>query len=155
MELNKISRRCDGTDFIKTFCNGCMKKGDSILMFSIDGMQLYHSKLSDCWISIWVIFNFDPKTGCYKKTSILYSCNIPGPNKPKNLESFLFLGLHHLSALQQEGLSIWDAFMDILYISPSEKILHLDKVLQTYIICVFSKIFTILLNQQVRPLKPR
>ena len=38
---------------------------------------------------------------------------------------------------------------------PSEKILHLDKVLQTYIIYAFSKIFTILVNQQVRPLKPR
>ena len=39
--------------------------------------------------------------------------------------------------------------------TPSEKILHLDKVLQTHIIYVFSKIFTILVNQQVWPLKPR
>ena len=38
---------------------------------------------------------------------------------------------------------------------PSEKILHLDKVLQTHIIYALSKIFTILVNQQVRPLKPR
>ena len=33
----------------------------------------------------------------------------------------------------------------------SEKILYLDKVSQTYIIYVFSTIFTILVNQQIRP----
>ena len=33
----------------------------------------------------------------------------------------------------------------------SEKIFYLDKVSQTYIIYVFSAIFTILVNQQIRP----
>ena len=33
----------------------------------------------------------------------------------------------------------------------SEKILYLDKVSQSYIIYVFSTIFTILVNQQIRP----
>ncbi|KAJ3808724.1 hypothetical protein F5876DRAFT_3067, partial [Lentinula aff. lateritia] len=38
---------------------------------------------------------------------------IPGPNKPKILDSFIFRSLHHMSALQKEsdgkGLAMWDA----------------------------------------------
>ncbi|KDQ09942.1 hypothetical protein BOTBODRAFT_178671 [Botryobasidium botryosum FD-172 SS1] len=45
----------------------------------------------------------------YKKLHILPGGTIPGPNKPQNLDSFLFVGLHHLAALQQEGLRVWDA----------------------------------------------
>jgi hypothetical protein len=33
---------------------------------------------------------------------------IPGPNNPKNIDSFLFPGLYHLAALQNEGLRLWD-----------------------------------------------
>lgn len=46
----------------------------------------------------------------YKKRHVIPGGFIPGPNKPKNIDSFLFPGLHHLSALQREGLSIWDAY---------------------------------------------
>jgi len=108
---------CHGADFLKAFHEGHIKKGDSILMFSIDGAQLYRSKASDCWMYIWVIFNLDPATGCYKKAGILFGAIIPGPNKPKILESFLFPGLHHLSAIQKEGLPIWDASTNTLYVS--------------------------------------
>ncbi|EGO22210.1 hypothetical protein SERLADRAFT_395033, partial [Serpula lacrymans var. lacrymans S7.9] len=37
--------------------------------------------------------------------------------KPKNLNSFLFLGLHHLSAIQKEGLKIWDASTNRFFMS--------------------------------------
>ena len=100
---------CHGSDFLKAFSKNHLKKGDPVLMFSIDGAQLYHNKTSDCWMYIWVIFNFNPATHCYKKTAVLFSAVIPGPNKPKLLELFLFPGLHHLSAIQREGLLIWDA----------------------------------------------
>ena len=86
-------------------------------MFSIDGAQLYCSKTSDCWMYIWVIFNLNPVTGCYKKVGVLCGAVIPGPNKPKILESFLFPGLHHLSAIQKEGLPIWDVSTNTLYVS--------------------------------------
>ena len=108
---------CHGTDFVKAFQDGHLKKGDPILMFLINGMQLFHNKLSDCWMNIWIIFNLDPKTGHYKKVSVLFGGTIPGPNKPKNLESFLFPGLHHLFAIQNEGLHIWDVFIGTLYTS--------------------------------------
>lgn len=75
----------------------------------MDGAQLYAHKASDCWIYIWVIMDLSPDER-YKKRHVIPGGFIPGPNKPKNIDSFLFPGLHHLSALQREGLSIWDAY---------------------------------------------
>lgn len=53
----------------------------------------------------------------YKKKYVLPGVVIPGPNKPKNIDSFLFPGFHHVAALQHEGLPIWDALQDTRYIS--------------------------------------
>ena len=66
---------------------------------------------------IWVVFSLDPSTHRYKKVAILFGGIIPGLNKPKVLESFPFPRLHHLFAIQKEGLMIWDAFSDTKYIS--------------------------------------
>jgi hypothetical protein len=106
-----------GGDYLEAIREGRIKEGDPVLMFSIDGAQLYRSKASDCWIYIWVIFNYDPAAGRYTKKHVLYGAIIPGPNKPKIIESFLFPGLHHLSAIQKEGLPIWDASRDVLFVS--------------------------------------
>ena len=40
---------------------------------------------------------------------VAYTDPFPGPNNPKNTDSFLFPGLQHLSALQKEKLKLWDA----------------------------------------------
>jgi len=45
----------------------------------------------------------------YKKKHVFIGGFIPGPNNPKNTDSFLFPGLQHLCALQKERLKIWDA----------------------------------------------
>ena len=84
-----------------------IKTHDMVLMFFMDGAQLYASKTSDCWIYIWIIFDYIPGTR-YRKKRVLIGGFIPGPNKPKHADSFLFPGLHHLAALQREGLPIWD-----------------------------------------------
>ncbi|KIK35849.1 hypothetical protein CY34DRAFT_26510 [Suillus luteus UH-Slu-Lm8-n1] len=42
---------------------------------------------------------------------------IPGPNKPKNLNSFLIVSMHHLAALQNEGLTVWDTSHNTCFIS--------------------------------------
>ncbi|KAF9018703.1 hypothetical protein BDZ89DRAFT_1139828 [Hymenopellis radicata] len=48
----------------------------------------------------------------YKQKYVFPAFVIKGPNKPKVLDSFLFRGLHHLSAIQREnegkGLLMWD-----------------------------------------------
>ena len=81
---------------------------DSVLLLSMDGAQLYANKASDCWIYIWVILDQAPDIR-YKKSFVFPGGFIPGPNPPQDTDSFLFPGLHHLSALQREGLNIWDA----------------------------------------------
>jgi hypothetical protein len=77
-------------------------------MYSIDGVQLYRDKESDCFFSIWVILNLSPDLR-YKKKYILPANFIPGPNKPSNTESFLLPSFRHASALQKDGLKVYDA----------------------------------------------
>ncbi|KAG2065942.1 hypothetical protein BDR04DRAFT_1160881 [Suillus decipiens] len=98
----------DGTDYLNAVRSGKIKDGDPILMLSIDSAQLYESKQLDCWIYIWVVFDHHPQER-YKKKYVLPGGFIPGPNKSKNVDSFLFPGLYHLAAIQHEGLTIWDA----------------------------------------------
>lgn len=95
-----------GADYINSVPN--ISDHDTVLLLSIDGAQLYASKQSDCWIYIWVVMDLSPDLR-YKKSHVLPGGFIPGPNKPKNIDSFLFPGLQHVSALQKEGLSVWDA----------------------------------------------
>ncbi|CDO72543.1 hypothetical protein BN946_scf184983.g26 [Trametes cinnabarina] len=87
---------------------------DMVLMFSLDGAQLYESKSSDCWFLVWVLFDLPP-TARYKKRYVLPGAVIGGPKKPKNVDSFIFPSLYHLAALQCEGLAIWDAAENRLF----------------------------------------
>ncbi|KIK77355.1 hypothetical protein PAXRUDRAFT_95000, partial [Paxillus rubicundulus Ve08.2h10] len=96
-----------GRDYLDAVNKGKIKVGDMILMLSLDGAQIYQNKQSDCWMYIWVIYELSPDLR-YKKKYVLPGAVIPGPNKPKNMESFLFPGLHHLSTVQREGLKVWD-----------------------------------------------
>lgn len=83
-------------------------------MVSLDGAQLYEHKDSDCWMYIWIIINLAPDKR-YKKVHVQPGGFIPGPNKSKNIDSFLYIGIHHLSALQNKGLQIWDADINIMF----------------------------------------
>lgn len=85
---------------------------DTSVIFSFDGAQLYQNKKSDTWIAIWIVTNYDPKTR-YRSKHVLPALIVPGPNKPKHLDSFLFRSFHHLSAIQREdngaGIKVFDA----------------------------------------------
>ncbi|KAH7917471.1 hypothetical protein BV22DRAFT_989347, partial [Leucogyrophana mollusca] len=94
-------------EYLNAVQQGDIKDTDTVLMLSMDGAQLYQNKQSDCWIYIWILLDLSPDLR-YKKKYILPGGFIPGPNKPKNVDSFLFPGLHHLAALQREGLRVWD-----------------------------------------------
>lgn len=98
-----------GEEYLEAIKRGDIGKDDVVVMNSIDGAQLYKNKQSDCWIGIWVVVDHKPEVR-YKKVNVLPNIIIPGPNKPKNVDSFLFPGVHHLGALQNEGLKIWDAY---------------------------------------------
>lgn len=62
-------------------------------------------------IYIWIILDLSPKVR-YCQDQVLIGGIIPGPNKPENLDSFLFPGLHHVMALNNKPkkLQIWDAY---------------------------------------------
>ena len=98
-----------GSDYLEAVENGVINDHDAIVMLSIDGAQLYRNKKSDCWMYIWIILDLSPEER-YKIRNILPGGIIPGPGHPKNLDSFLFPGLAHVSALQKEGLRIYDAY---------------------------------------------
>lgn len=105
--LNYNDFNC-GSEIIEAVQRGDIKENDILLMFSMDGAQLYKGKKSDCWIYIWVILNLSPDRR-YKKRYVMPGGFIPGPNAPKDPDSFVFPGLHHVSALQKEGLKMWKA----------------------------------------------
>lgn len=90
---------------------GTVNEDTILLMLSIDGAQLYEHQQSDCWMMIWVILELAPGLR-YKKHHVIPAGFILGPKKPKNLNSFLFPGLYHISALQKEGLKVWDAVIN-------------------------------------------
>jgi hypothetical protein len=106
--LEEYSDVLHGRDLIGAFRDGRIGEDDIALLFSIDGAQLYAKKASACWIYIWVLLNLSPAR-CYKKKHVFIGGFIPGPNNPKNIDSFLFPGLQHLVGLQREKLKIWDA----------------------------------------------
>ena len=105
----------NGSDYLDAVQDGRIAPTDMVLMMSIDGAQLYLSKESDCWMWLWIIFDREPDTH-YKKKYVLPSrVYVPGPYKPKNSDSYMYVGLYHRAAIQKEGLSIWDARKKILF----------------------------------------
>lgn len=101
-----------GRDYLELAANLGLTEDDTVVNFSMDGAQLYQNKKSDTWIAIWVVQDFDPKER-FKKKYMLPAIIIPGPDKPKNLDSYTYRSMHHLSALQREdngkGIKCWDA----------------------------------------------
>ena len=97
-----------GEAYLGAVEDGTIGEHNTVLMFSLDSAQLYRHKQSDCVIYIWIILDLALDEH-YKVRNILPGGVIPGPDAPGNIESFLFPGLAHLSAIQKEGLQIWDA----------------------------------------------
>ena len=61
-----------------------------------------------------------PKHALFKE-AMIPAAIIPGPNKPKNIDSLLFRSIQHLSALQHEnigmGMRAWDAVKEEIIFS--------------------------------------
>ena len=104
--LTSYSDFFDGSQYLEAINEGLIAEDDIVLMLLLDGVQLFMSKQSDCWICIWVVFDHSPDVR-YKKPSILPAFVIPGPNAPRLMDSFLYQSLQHLAALQKDGLHIW------------------------------------------------
>ena len=105
-----------GWDFLGAVLHGDITQHDIVLMVLLDSAQLYESEESDCWMYIWIIGNLSPDIH-YRKLNVLPGGFIPGPKKPKNVDSFLFPGMHHLTGIQLKGLAMWDPITDSRYLS--------------------------------------
>ena len=97
-----------GEDYLAAVRRGDIGENNIVLMFSLDGAQLYRDKASDCWFFIFINLNLPPELR-FKKEFIITAGFVPGPNKPVNIESFLLPTFRHFSALQRDGLKVWDA----------------------------------------------
>ena len=106
-----------GKDILSAWTSGTLRKSDVALQLSIDGAQLRADQPSEAWVFIWIIHNLPPNLR-YKKRFVFPGAIVPGPNKPGDIDSFLFPSLYHTAALQREGLRIYDASTDS-YISHS------------------------------------
>jgi hypothetical protein len=101
----------NGAEYIEAVLDGMIAMDDITLMLLMDGAQLYQNKTSECWIYIWIILDHPPGIH-YKKKHVIPGSFILGPKNPKNIDSFLFPGLYHLTSIQKEGLLIWNARHD-------------------------------------------
>ena len=61
---------------------------DIALIGSTDGYQIFKQKTDDCWVIMFINANLPPDERV-KKENLLISSVIPGPNQPKNFNSFL------------------------------------------------------------------
>ena len=107
-KLNEYNDTTCGRDYLDAVETGKIKNDDVLVQLSLNGAQLYQDKDSDCWIFVYIIHNLPPNLR-YKKCLVIPAGFIPGLDKMKDSDSFLYPVLYHISALQNEGLRIWDA----------------------------------------------
>ena len=114
--LEKYDDITCGNDILSAWDTGALRKSDVALQLSIDGAQLRADQPSEAWVFIWIIHNLPPSLR-YKKRFVIPGAIVPGPNKPGDIDSFLFPSLSHVAALQREGLRIYDASLDSYFSS--------------------------------------
>ncbi|EJD40588.1 hypothetical protein AURDEDRAFT_69965, partial [Auricularia subglabra TFB-10046 SS5] len=105
-----------GHDVLNAYASGTITDSDLLLMVSYEGCQIYRDKHSDCWIYVWIFVSVSPDLR-YKKRWVIPGGFIPGPNKPKFFESFIFPGLHHIAAINKlpgGGLPIWQSHTGLM-----------------------------------------
>jgi hypothetical protein len=72
---------------------------DIALIGTTDGYQIFRQKTDTCWIVMFINANLSP-TIRVKKENLLISAIIPGPNQPKDFNSFLRPIIDELKLLQ-------------------------------------------------------
>jgi hypothetical protein len=111
--LDVYDNTASGQELLDAYSKGNLKKGDVALQFSIDRAQLRANKPSEAWFFIWVIHNLPPNMR-YKKAYVIPAAIILGPNKPWDINLFMFPSLYHIASLQREGLAIFDTSLGSL-----------------------------------------
>jgi len=63
-------------------------KRDIVFTVSCDGYQIFKQKTDDCWLFLMINNNLDPSLRV-KKENLMIPFLIPGPNQPKDFNTFL------------------------------------------------------------------
>src|SRR6266542_4359187 len=63
-------------------------KRDIAFTASCDGYQIFRQKTDDCWLFLMINNNLDPSLRV-KKENLMIPFLIPGPNQPKDFNTFL------------------------------------------------------------------
>ena len=72
---------------------------DIALLGSVDGYQIFKQKCDDCWVILFINANLPPEQHV-KKNNLLVTSIIPGPNAPKNFNSFMTPIIEELHILE-------------------------------------------------------
>jgi hypothetical protein len=88
-------KTCDdvlcGTAYLDAIRDQKILPDDILLMLSIDGVQVYENKESDCWIYIWIILDLSPEYR-YKKSMFSLAQLSQAPRNPSSSSRFYSLG---------------------------------------------------------------
>ena len=88
-EEDFIGNIFDGNLYKELTEDGCFTdERDIALIGSTDGYQIFRQKTDDCWVIMFINANLPPNKRV-KKENLLISSIIPGPNQPKNFNTFL------------------------------------------------------------------
>ena len=78
-------------------------KRDVAFTASCDGYQIFKQKTDDCWLFLMINNNLEP-TLRVKKENLLIPFLIPGPNQPKNFNTFLRPLIDEMKELERMNL---------------------------------------------------
>ena len=72
---------------------------DICLIGSCDGYQIFKQKQDDCWVFLFINANLPPLERV-KQENLMVEAVIPGPNSPKNMNTFLYPLIQELKLLE-------------------------------------------------------
>jgi hypothetical protein len=108
----KYSDFSDSINHINQCCHSELfqQKTDTAISISGDGAMLTMKKDSDVWVLVVTILNLPPNMRS-RAANIIIPLVIPGPSKPGNVESFVYVLYEELAKL---SVGVWtkDAFSD-------------------------------------------
>ena len=78
---------------------------DIALSGTCDGYQIFKQKTDDCWLFLLINNNLDPFLRV-KKENLLIPFLIPGPNQPKDFNTFLRPFINEMKELESKNFLI-------------------------------------------------
>jgi len=85
-------------------------KRDIVFTASCDGYQIFKQKTDDCWLFLMINNNLDPFLRV-KKENLLVPFLIPGPNQPKDFNTFLRPFVDEMKELEGKNFLIFDYYL--------------------------------------------